>query len=63
MPIVTVIIPTYNRGYIVKRAIDSLLAQSLTDFEVIIVDDGSTDDTRLVVESIKDARIRYIYKP
>lgn len=63
MPIVTVIIPTYNRGYIVQRAIDSILMQSLPDFEIIVVDDGSTDDTRIVVESIKDARIKYRYKP
>jgi glycosyltransferase involved in cell wall biosynthesis len=62
MPTVTVIIPTYNRGYIVRRAIDSILMQSLSDFEIIAVDDGSTDNTRTVVESAKDSRIKYIYK-
>jgi glycosyltransferase involved in cell wall biosynthesis len=60
---VTVIIPTYNRGYIVRRAIDNTLAQSFPDFEIIVVDDGSTDNTHMVIESVRDARIKYIYKP
>lgn len=63
MPTVTVIIPTYNRGYIVRQAIESILRQSFTDFEIIVVDDGSTDDTRKVIESTGDCRIKYIYKP
>jgi len=63
MPIVTVIIPTYNRGYVVHRAINSILNQSFSDFEILVVDDGSTDDTCKVADSFKDNRIRYIYKP
>lgn len=63
MPTVTVIIPTYNRGYVVRQAIDSILRQSFTDFEIIAVDDGSTDDSRRVIESVGDGRIKYIYKP
>ena len=62
MPDVSVIIPTYNRSQLVKEAIESTLRQSYGDFEVLVIDDGSTDDTRLVVESISDDRIRYLYK-
>ena len=45
MPLVSVIIPTYNRGWIVQEAIDSVLDQDFTDFELIVVDDGSDDNT------------------
>jgi glycosyltransferase involved in cell wall biosynthesis len=62
MPKVSVIIPTYNRGYIVHEAIGSVLSQTESDVEVLVVDDGSTDDTREVVESIGDSRIVYIFK-
>lgn len=63
MTTVSVIIPTYNRGYIVERAIKSVLAQSFSDFELLLIDDGSTDNTKSVIEKIKDERIKYIYKP
>lgn len=49
-PAVTVVIPTYNRSKYVCKAIDSVLAQTFTDFELIVVDDGSTDDTREVLQ-------------
>ena len=50
-PAVSVIIPTYNRGWILKEAVDSVLAQDFTDFELIVVDDGSTDDSREILNS------------
>ena len=58
---VSIIIPTYNRAHIIKKALDSVLAQTYPWFEVIIVDDGSTDNTRDVIEAYKDDRIRYYY--
>ena len=62
MPEVSVIIPTYNRSNLVKDAISSVLVQTEPDLEVIVVDDGSTDDTRSVVECINDERVIYFYK-
>lgn len=57
---VSIIIPTYNRGYIIKKSIKSILNQSYQDFELIIVDDCSNDDTQEIVEKIQDKRIKYI---
>jgi glycosyltransferase involved in cell wall biosynthesis len=60
MPAVSVIIPTYNRAKLLGRAIQSILAQTYQDFELIIVDDGSTDDTESLVKSFNSEKIRYI---
>lgn len=57
---VSVIIPTYNRADSVGMSIQSVLNQTWQDFEIIVVDDGSTDNTRQVVERFDDGRIRYI---
>lgn len=58
---VSVIIPTYNRAPYVTMAIESVLAQSYQDYEIVVVDDGSTDGTRDVLVPYKD-RIRYLYR-
>ncbi len=58
---ISIIIPTFNRGFIVTRAIDSALSQTYKDFEIIVVDDGSTDNTRAVLAPYK-AQIRYFYQ-
>jgi glycosyltransferase involved in cell wall biosynthesis len=59
---VSVVIPTYNRANYLGKAIQSVLDQTFQDFEIIVVDDGSKDNTREVVGSFKDTRIRYIYQ-
>jgi glycosyltransferase involved in cell wall biosynthesis len=56
----TVVIPTYNREKVVARAIKSVLNQTYQDFEIIVVDDGSKDNTEYVVKEIEDSRIRYV---
>ena len=58
--LVSVITPTYNRKDLLSRAIKSLLKQSYTNFESIIVDDASRDNTKQVVDSFTDERINYI---
>ena len=59
-PTVSIIIPTYNRCQMVGRAINSVIQQTYTNFECIVVDDASTDDTKQVVTSINDSRIIYL---
>ena len=60
MPKVTVLMPTYNVAPWVKEAIRSVLMQTYTDFELLVIDDSSTDDTVAVVRGIDDPRIRLV---
>ncbi len=64
MPRVSVVIPTYNRAALLKQAIDSVLAQTYTDYEIIIVDDGSTDEMADLVDRYVagPGRVRYYYQ-
>ena len=59
---VSVIIPSYNREKTIKKAIDSVLNQTWNDLEVIVVDDGSTDNTSQVISEIKDDRLKYVHQ-
>jgi glycosyltransferase involved in cell wall biosynthesis len=62
MPKVSVIIPTYNQAHFIAESIQSAIDQTFRDFEIIVVDDGSTDNTKEVVESFKCPCIRYIHQ-
>ncbi len=61
-PKVSVILPTYNRAYIIEKAIQSVLNQTYQDFEIIVIDDGSIDNTEEIIKELqeKDNRIRYL---
>lgn len=61
MPVISVVIPAYNASSYIAQALDSLLVQTFTDWECVVVNDGSTDDTLAIVESYaaRDTRIRY----
>lgn len=59
-PKFSVVIPVFNREMQIKHCIDSVLAQDYNSFEVIVVDDGSTDRTGIIIQSISDPRLRYI---
>ena len=58
----SVIIPAYNAEKFIARAVKSVLDQNYSDFELIILDDGSTDGTKAQIEQFADNRIRYIYE-
>ena len=64
-PLVSIIIPTYNRAHLIKQTLNSVLKQSYTNWECIVVDDGSTDNTGNVITEYcaKDARFQYHHRP
>src|ERR1700710_2664066 len=62
-PLFSIVIPTYNRSELVQGAVRSVLAQTFDDFEVVVSDNCSQDDTREVVERFEDPRVRYARTP
>ncbi|MBC7861515.1 MAG: glycosyltransferase family 2 protein, partial [Bacteroidia bacterium] len=64
MPLFSIIIPSYNRGHFLTATIQSVLKQDFTDFEILIIDDGSTDNTSAIVHELiaKHACVRYFLK-
>jgi glycosyltransferase involved in cell wall biosynthesis len=65
IPTLSVCMPVYNAEQYVREATESILHQTFTDFEFIIIDDGSTDDSRRILEEFarRDARIRLVSRP
>ena len=59
-PKITVVMPAFNAAKYIGKAISSVLAQTFTDFELLIINDGSTDNTAAVIHSFSDKRIRVI---
>jgi glycosyltransferase involved in cell wall biosynthesis len=64
MPYFSIVIPTYNRAHLISPTIESVLQQEFSDFELLVIDDGSTDNTRALIEGYqrKDTRVHYYFK-
>ncbi len=63
MPLVSIIMPTYNRAGYILETIQSIISQSYAQWELLVIDDGSTDNTEELVQSVQDARIQYYKFP
>jgi glycosyltransferase involved in cell wall biosynthesis len=63
-PLVSIVINCFNQGHYLERSVKSVLSQTLTDIECLIIDDGSTDDTRQIAENLisQDSRVKYFFK-
>jgi glycosyltransferase involved in cell wall biosynthesis len=61
-PLVSVLLPVYNAQDYLKQSIDSILGQTFTDFELIIINDGSRDNSKVILDSISDPRIRLYHQ-
>ena len=61
-PLISVMIPTYNRAKYIRQAIDSVIAQDYRPLEIIVVDDGSTDETSELVRQYDSFTVKYFYK-
>jgi glycosyltransferase involved in cell wall biosynthesis len=62
IPRVSVVVPVYNKEHYLRRAVDSVLAQTFGDFELVLVDDGSTDGSLAVARGYRDARVRVVHQ-
>jgi glycosyltransferase involved in cell wall biosynthesis len=62
-PAITVLLPAYNAGAYIAEAIESVLSQTFRDFEFLIIDDGSKDDSLQIIQSFQDPRIRVVSRP
>jgi glycosyltransferase involved in cell wall biosynthesis len=60
MPLVSVVIPTYNRAHLIREALESVFSQTFKDYEVILIDDGSTDGTEAIIQEHYAGRLRYV---
>ncbi|CAN0010341.1 unnamed protein product, partial [Chrysoparadoxa australica] len=56
-PFFSIILPTYNRAHLIEKTVDHILSQTFKDFELIIIDDASTDKTLEVLNAIQDSRV------
>ncbi|MFW2365002.1 MAG: glycosyltransferase family 2 protein, partial [Desulforhopalus sp.] len=61
-PLISVVIPAYNHEKFIGAAVDSVLGQTVSDLELIVVDDGSTDDTGEIVKGYDDSRLSYFHQ-
>ena len=58
--LISIIVPTYNRVSLLIETVNSILAQTYEDFEIIVISDGSTDNTQKEISKIKDSRLKFI---
>lgn len=62
MPKISVVIPLYNKAFSIEKTLKTVLQQTFSDFEIVIINDGSTDNSAEIVESIKDCRVQLYHQ-